>query len=160
MTTTQIGVPSEKMLALEKYISEKYERKKGTGECWLTYKELKEECTIDIKSSEGRGKFYSACHRLGIEYINKPNYGYKLSSVDIAPVIVGNKLERVKTATQRTETAIDNILDKHSEELPEPQRESFEHTKLGCAAILGQQRSLKKVIRKEYPQLSAVTPTL
>ena len=158
--TTDIGTPSEKMLELEKYIADKYEQKKSEGGCWIIYKETKENLSLDLKSPDGRGKFYSACRRLGIEYICKPNYGYKLSSVDIASNIVDNKVERIKGATQRTETAINNIIDKHDDELPKPMKESFEYTKHGCAAILGQQRSLKKVIRKAAPQLSPVVPQI
>jgi hypothetical protein len=157
---TDIGTPSEEMLALEKYISEKYEQTKSTGECWITYQEIKEEFSLDLKTPFGRGKFYSACRRLGVEYICKPKYGYKLSSVNIASNIVDNKVERIKGATKRTETAIDNIIDKHDNELPKPMKESFEYTKHGCAAILGQQRSLKKAIRKAAPQLSLISPLI
>ena len=149
---TPIGTPSEEMLKIEEYLS-----KKANGE-YVTYKELKEELGIDIHTQ--RDKYYTACRRLGRECINKPGYGYLMSSATNAPTIANNKVDRVIAGTKRVVVAVDNLENMHSSEMTETVKDVLSNTKNVGNAILGKARSAKKIIRKEHPQLSEVNPTI
>ena len=154
MPEEKIGVPSEETLALEKFISEK-----ADGE-FITYKEVKELFKIDLRTSKGRGKFYSAGKRLGREFLNVQNYGYKLSSPATAMTITNGKVERIGSAAKRTVNAIGNLRNHHESEMPEPQLSAMTHIEHSCNAILGTKRSMKRIIRKELPKLSEINPKI
>jgi hypothetical protein len=153
-TKAPLGTPSEDTLKLEKYIAGK------NNDEYVTYRELKEVLGIDIRASNGRGKFYSACKRLNRECVNKPNYGYKLSSPSTALPIVYNKVGRVKGAIKRTITATSNIKHHHNSEMTEPQRQAIDMTELGGKAILGKIELSQKRIRTVQPRLSEVNPVV
>lgn len=153
-TELPIRTPSEDTLKLEKYIANK------SNDDYITYVEVKESLGIDIRTSNGRGKFYSALKRLNRECVNKPGYGYKISSPSTALPIVYNKMGRVKGAIKRTVTATSNIKYHHETELTEPQRRSIDMTELGGKAILGRIESTQKRIRDVQPQISEVNPVV
>lgn len=154
MMTTEIGTPSEETLALEKYISEKKD-----GE-FVTYKELKDECDVDVRTNSGRGKFYTACKRLGRECLNVQNYGYKLSSPSNALTIADNKVGRIKGAAKRAIVATSNLSECHSKDMTDSQNAALQSIELGSKAIIGKVQSARKIIRKEHPVLSEVNPTI
>jgi hypothetical protein len=146
--------PSEETLRLEKYISAK---KHGED---FTYAEAMRECGINIKTPAGRGKFYTACKRLGRECICIPNYGYRLSSPNTVFEIIDQKVNRVVSGIKRTETASGNLLTCHSEQMTPSQREAVSFTNFQCAAALGSVKSAKAIVRKEHPVLSEVKPVI
>ena len=151
---SKIGTPSEESLKLEEYIS-----KKKDGE-YVTYDEIYNALKINLRTNAGKGKFYTACRRLGRECPNKPNYGYVLSSPSNAGAITNAKVGRVISGTKRMVVAVDNVLAMHSDKMTEPQRQVQENTKIVGNAILGKARSAKKIIRKEQVQITEANPTV
>jgi hypothetical protein len=149
---TGIGLPSEETLLLEKYISEKSDGAE------ISYLEIIENCKIDIRVSVNRGKFYTACKRLGRECINKPGFGYITSSPSNTLLIADNKGNRILSATTVAVKATTNLENMHGKDLPGTQLETLQHFKYGCSAILGKARSEKRILQKAVPQLSEVKP--
>lgn len=144
--------PSEETLKLEAYLLAK---KNGEE---VTYKELKEELSFDIKAGANRGMFYTACKRLGRECLNKPNYGYILSSVENSITIASNKTERIIGSTRRMVKATTNLETTHSEELPQYTKDVFENNKTVGNAILGKARMAKRFGLKKSVQISEANP--
>lgn len=146
--------PSSETLKLEEYISSK-----NDGDD-VSYLEVLQKLKIDVRTPKGRGSFYSACRRLGRECQCIPNYGYRLSSVNTVFPIIDQKVNRVVSGIKRTETASGNLLDCHSAQMTDPQREAVKFTNYQCAAALGSVKTAKTIIRKERPALSEVKPVI
>jgi len=151
---TKIGLPSEEALILEKYISEKPDGAE------ISYLEIIEHCKIDIRLPLNRGKFYTACKRLGRECVNKPGFGYITSSPANTLLIADTKGNRILSATTVAVKASTNLETMHGKELPTQQLETLQHFKYGCNAILGKVRSEKKMLQKAVPQISEVKPVV
>jgi hypothetical protein len=147
-----IGVPSKDTLTLESYLAEK-----SDGD-FITYKELETVLGFDVRKK--RGIFYTACKRLGRECLNKPNFGYQLSSSTTALPIVNGKVERIVSSSKRMVVSAKRIRAMHSQDLTGPQIQVLDNCEFTGDAIAGNVRSMKKIIRTERPQLSAVSPSI
>ena len=143
--------PSEETLKLEAYIMEK-----NSGD-EVTYKELKEKLDFDIKTQ--RAKFYTVCRRLGRECLNKPNYGYVLSSIGSAIPISANKTERIVSSTKRMVKAVTNLETTHSEEMTPFVNDVLNNNKIVGNAILGKARMAKRFGIKKQVMISEANPT-
>lgn len=151
-TKPVIGIPSEEMLSLEAYILQKKD-----GE-YITYPECIDVLKIDLRVAASRAKFYTACKRLGRECLNKPGYGYQLSSKsNVLPIVYG-KTTRVTAAARRMVTAASHVKNMHKQELTAPVIDVLNNAEYSGSAICGSSRSMTKIIRKEHLQITEAKP--
>lgn len=149
-TEAPIGELSPETLQIEAYLGSK---KHGD---FITYQNFIEDIGIDVR--EHRSKFYTACKRLNRQVSTVRMCGYRLSSCATALPIVGNKQDRIISATKGMVRAVNNLEEHHEPDLTTSQKDVLSQSKYAGNAILGSARSAKKIVRREVAMITEATP--
>ena len=147
-------VKSNDTISLEAYIESK-----NPGDD-MSYLDIKEQTGIDVRTTKGRGSFYSACRSCNCEFKIVRGFGYIKSHPKNANEIVGKRTKGAQRAGERLETTSTHIIDQHGKDMPPSQVAAIEQAKYAGAAIAGQARTTKTIVVKEQIRISEAKPTV